>query len=166
LKRICLGKIVSAHGVKGLVKILPFGDDPLLIETLGPAYKKETGPDTVSITMKNSAGNKYWLASVEGVTERNGAEALRGTELWVNKDSLPAIEDKNTFYYTDLVGLKTLDEDGNEIGKVISVQNFGAGDLLEIQPTGKDSFYLPFNKENILNVQSETIHVHIPEGLL
>jgi 16S rRNA processing protein RimM len=166
LKRVCLGKIVSAHGVKGLVKILPFGDDPYLIETLGPVYTDETGSGTLEIIMKNSAGNKYWLAFVKGVTERNGAEALRGTGIWVDKSTLPAIEDKHTFYHADLIGLKTIDESGAEIGEVVSVQNFGAGDLLEIRPQGRDSFYLPFNKANILEVKDQTIAVSIPEGLI
>ncbi len=155
MKRVCLGKIVGAHGVKGLVKVLPFGDDPLLIETLGPAYTSETGPGTLSIAMKNSAGNKYWLAAVDGVTERNGAEALRGTELYVPRESLPKIENENSFYFSDLVGIKALNDAGKEIGEIIAVQNFGAGDLLEIKPPMGESYYLPFNKEFVKNVDLE-----------
>jgi 16S rRNA processing protein RimM len=141
--RVCLGKITSAHGVKGLVKILPFGEDPLLIEELSPVFTGETSSDQLSITMKNSAGNKYWLASVEGVSERNAAEALRGTELWVERDALPKIEEKNTYYHTDLIGLKIIDEDDVDIGHVVSVQNYGAGDLLEIS-AGGSKFLFPF----------------------
>jgi 16S rRNA processing protein RimM len=165
LKRVCLGKIVSAHGIKGLVKILPFGDDPYLIETLGPVFTDETGSDILDITMKNSAGNKYWLASVNGVSERNGAEALRGTELFVYRDALPETTE-NVFYYSDLIGLKTVDTSGVEIGDVVSVQNFGAGDLLEIKPEGKDSFFLPFTKDTIIKVDAEFIIISIPEGLI
>lgn len=145
MKRVCLGKITSAHGVKGLVKILPFGEDPLLIEELSPVYTGETSSDQISIIMKNSAGNKYWLANVEGVSERDGAEALRGTELWVNRDSLPQIENKNTYYHTDLIGLKIMDGD-REIGEVIAIQNYGAGDLLEIKSNGK-TFLFPFTND-------------------
>ncbi|MCE7886316.1 MAG: 16S rRNA processing protein RimM [Alphaproteobacteria bacterium PRO2] len=165
MKRVCLGKITSAHGVKGLVKILPFGEDPLLIEELSPVFTGETSSDQVSIKMKNSAGNKYWLASVEGVSERNGAEALRGTSLWVERDALPKIENKNTYYHADLIGLKVI-EDKKEIGEVVAVKNFGASDLLEIKPAGKATFYLPFIKENILKIQSDKIIVKIPEGLI
>jgi 16S rRNA processing protein RimM len=164
LKRVCLGKIVNAHGIKGLVKIMPFDDEPKHIETLGPVYTSETGLHTLTITMKNSAGNKYWLGAVEGVTERNGAEALRGTELFVDRDKLPEAEE-GEHYFTDLEGLKVVDTDGNEIGSVVSVQNFGASDLLEIQPVGKETFYLPFTEENILEI-GETVIVNIPEGLL
>ncbi|MGB4106940.1 MAG: ribosome maturation factor RimM [Alphaproteobacteria bacterium] len=145
MKRVCLGKITSAHGVKGLVKILPFGEAPLLIEELSPVYTGESSSDQISIQMKNSAGNKYWLAAVDGIVERDGAEAMRGTEIWVERDALPKIKEKNTFYHTDLIGL-SVTEDGKEIGTIVNVQNYGAGDLLEIK-TGGSTFLLPFNKE-------------------
>jgi 16S rRNA processing protein RimM len=147
MKRVCLGKITSAHGVKGLVKILPFGEDPLLIEELSPLFTGETSLDQISIQMKNSAGNKYWLAAVDGVIERDGAEALRGTELWVERESLPKIENKNTWYHTDLIGLKIIGQDDSEIGHVVSVQNYGAGDLLEIK-TGGTTFLYPFTNKS------------------
>ena len=145
-KRVCLGKITSAHGVKGLVKILPFGEDPLLIEELSPVFTGESSSDQLSITMKNSAGNKYWLAAVDGVVERDGAEALRGTEIWVERDALPKIKEKNTFYHTDLIGLTVL-EDGKEIGTIVNVQNYGAGDLLEIKQTAGGTFLFPFTND-------------------
>ncbi len=158
-KRVCLGKIVSAHGVKGLVKILPFGENPLLIESLSPLYKGEASGDTISITMKNSAGNKYWLAAVKGVTERNGAEALRGTELWAGRDALPKIKEKNTYYHTDLIGLKVT-EGNKEIGTIIAVQNYGAGDLLEIRTSG-GTFLMPFTNDTCpeINIKGGFVRV-------
>lgn len=156
MKRVCLGKIVSAHGVKGLVKILPFGDDPRLIETLGPVFTTENRTDTLSITMKNSAGHKYWLAAIEGISERNAAEALRGTEIFIARERLPESNENEGYYYSDLIGMIALSEDGNTIGEVIAVKNFGAGDLVEIQPKGRNSYYLPFDKNFIQNVNLET----------
>ncbi len=166
MKRVCLGKITSAHGVKGLVKILPFGDDPGLIETLSPVFTGEISPGRIAITMKSSAGNKYWLASVEGVVERDGAEALRGTELWVNREDLPKIDEKNTYYHADLIGLRARDENGTVIGEIVSVQNFGAGDLLEISPDGLKTYYLPFNNDYVRNIdlQGRTATI-MPQGL-
>lgn len=154
LTRVCLGKIVAAHGVKGLVKILPFGEDPLLIESLSPVYTTEKNSETLSITLKNPIG-RYWLAEVKGVSERNGAEALRGTDLYVAQDRLPKIKKKNTYYHVDLIGLKALDENGTEIGEVIAVENYGAGDLLEIKPKDRGSFLLPFIKEHVSEVNME-----------
>jgi 16S rRNA processing protein RimM len=146
MKRICLGKIVATHGLKGLVKILPYGENPELIETGGPAFTSESGTETLEISFKNQTG-KYLLAAVKGVSDRTGAEALRGTELYIDKNKLPEIIDADTYYYADLIGLKAVDEAGKAIGKVIDVQNFGAGDLLEIQPLQGESYYLPFTKE-------------------
>lgn len=140
-KRIVLGKIHAPHGVKGLVKILPFGDDPALLEHV----------ENFKVTLKNPQG-KYYLAQIEGVNDRDAAEALKGTELFISRDKLPEIEDENTFYFEDLVGLTTVDENGKETGKVIAVHNFGAGDLLEIQPLSGESYMLPFTDENVGDV--------------
>ena len=130
--RLLLGKIATAHGVRGLVKILVLGEDPMRLETCGPAWTAENGGKSLSLKMKNPLG-KYYLAAVEGVSERNGAEALRHTELWIDRDKLPEAEDGEV-YYAALIGLKAVTEDGTVIGTVIAVENFGASDLLEIKP--------------------------------
>ena len=152
MQRIALGKIVGAHGVKGLVKILPFGEDPLLIETLGPVYTAEKGDSTLDIIMKNSAGNKVWLAEVAGVSDRNAAEPLRGTMLYVDVENLPKIADENSYYHRDLIGLTVIDENGQEVGSVIGVDNFGAGDLFEIKPPSGKNFYLPYTHDYVAAV--------------
>ena len=141
-KRVALGKIHAPHGVKGLVKILPYGDDPALLEQVLD----------FKITLKNPQG-KYYLAQVEGVNDRDAAEALKGTELFISRDKLPEIEDEDTFYFEDLVGLSTVDENGEETGKVIAVHNFGAGDLLEIRPLKGEDYLLPFTDENVGDVK-------------
>ena len=161
MKRICLGKIVGAHGVKGLVKILPFGDDPRLIETLGPIFTGENSETTLNVTMKNSAGHKFWLASIEGVTERNGAEKLRGVELWTDQDKLPKMDD-GRLYFADLIGLKAVDAEGIEIGDVIDVRNFGAGDLLEIRAT-KGTFMMPFTNDTCPEVNIKEGYILTPK---
>ncbi len=108
---------------------------------------------------------KYILAEVKGCTSRNDADALRGTELFYNRDDLPET-DEGEFYYDDLVGL-TVTENDNTLGKVKSVQNFGAGDLLEIQPTKGKSFFIPYADEFIIAVdlQATTITTQNTEGL-
>ncbi len=137
-KRVCLGRIAAPHGIKGLVKILPYGEDPFLIELVSE-YK---------ITLKNPMG-KYMLAAIEGVDDRNASEALTGTELYIDRDQLPEIDEDGTFYIEDLKGMKAVDEDGNEIGFIKSVDNYGAGDLLEVQPKSGESFYVPFDDEYV-----------------
>ena len=144
--RVCLGVIATAHGVKGLVKIRCDADAPSILN--GPLYTSEKGQDTLTLTLKNSMG-KYWLATVDGITDRDEALALRGTKLWLDRNKLPDLDDEDEFYIQDLVGLKAQDKNGNEIGKVIAVDNFGAGDLIEIKPLKGESYYVPFTKDNV-----------------
>ncbi len=148
MKKVCLGKIIAAHGVKGLVKILPFGEDPWLLDG---TVLLEDGR-AIEITLKNPIG-KYILAEVDGVVERNAAEGLRGQELFIERDALPETDD-GSFYVDDLVGLDVV-EDGVVIGKVIAADNFGAGDLLEIRLKNGKNFYLPFNDDTVPDVNIE-----------
>lgn len=160
--RICVAKIATAHGVKGLVKLHVFAEDiGLLNNTL---YTSETGDSEISMTLKNATA-KHWLAEIKDVTDRTEAEKLRGTELYIDQEHLPEPEE-GEFYFSDLIGLDCFDKDDQPIGKIIAVENFGAGDLLEIQATGQESFYLPFNDDTIIEVMSDKIIVQIPEGLL
>ena len=140
--RVCLGKIAAPHGVKGLVKILAYGEDPYLIEAV----------QEHNITLKNKMG-KYILAEVENCHSREDAEKLKGTELYLNKDALPPIDDEDTFYYADLIGLSCCNEKGEDEGRVLAVHNFGAGDMLEVQPPGGDSYLLPFSNDTIAAVK-------------
>ena len=170
-KRLLMGKIATAHGVRGLVKLLVFAEDPRSMEKYGALYTSADGEKTVTLKLKNSLGStgtKFWLAQVEGIADRTEAEKLRGTELWLDKDKLPAIAKDNQYYIDDLIGLSVRDKSGQALGTVAAVQNFGAGDLLEIQPALGDSFYLPFTKENVLTVdiKGSAVTVHLPEGLV
>lgn len=161
-KRICIAKIATAHGIRGLVKLHVFADDKALVN--GALYTSETGDDTLSITLKN-ATSKHWLAEVDGIQDRNEAEALRGTLLYIDRDVLPTAGD-GEFYISDLIDLPVVDVDGNAIGTIIDVANFGAGDLLEIKPTLGESFYLPFNDDTVPEIREEHVVIAIPEGLL
>lgn len=161
-KRLCIAKIATAHGIRGLVKLHVFADDKALVN--GALYTEETGDGTLNITLKN-ATSKHWLAEVEGVKDRNEAEALRGTLLYIDRDVLPQAND-GEFYVSDLIDLEAIDGDGRTVGKIIAVENFGAGDLLEIKPAIGDSFYLPFNDNTVPEIHEKHIVVSIPEGLL
>jgi len=163
-KRVCLGKIATAHGIKGFVKVTVYSENPRSLDQYGPLFTDKTGDATIKISLKNSTG-KHWLATVDGINDRNAAEKLRGTELWVDRDKLPALKE-GTHYHTDLVGLNIRDDSGKILGAIIAIANFGAGDLLEIQPSTSESFYLPFTKDTIVKVAQDGVTVRIPEGLL
>lgn len=163
MSRLLLGKIATAHGVRGLVKILVLGDDPTRLETCGPAWTAADGGKSLKLTMKNPLG-KYYLAEVEGIHDRNAAELLRHTELWIDRDKLPEAEE-GEYYFADLIGMTVKEENGAEAGTVIAVENFGASDLLEIKPAAGASFYLPYADEYVLSIENNVITAFIPEGL-
>lgn len=146
-KRVCLGVIAQAHGVKGLVKILPYGDDPYLIELV----------EEFDITLKNPHG-KYFLAEIAGVNSREAVDAIKGTELFIDRDQLPEPE-KGEYYIEDLIGMKTVNTGGKDAGVIIAVHNFGAGDLLEIKPPSGEAYLVPFNDEHVPEVTDNSVTV-------
>ena len=146
---ILIGKIANVHGVKGLVKLLMRTDDYAVGDTAA-FFTTEDGGDALSITLKSNHG-KYVLAEIEGITTREAAEALKGTELY-----LPRIE--GVTYEDDLIGQEVFDENGKAVGTILSLDNFGASDLLEIKPTsGGESFYVPYTKEYVSEKENNII---------
>lgn len=165
--RICIAKITQPHGIKGLVKLMVFIEDASLLANDYPLYRSEKGENKLpKITLKNPMG-KYWLAALENVTTREMSESLQGTEIWASRDILPPPED-GEFYYSDLTGLAVKNSDKETIGSVIAVQNFGAGDLLEIKPASGPSYYLPFNDDCVphVDLDNKRVIVNIPDGLI
>ena len=150
-KRICLGKIVAPHGIKGLVKIFPYGEDPNLIETLDQVFTAKDTNKTISITLKNPMG-KYILSSIEGCETRESAETLKGTELWIARSALPHIDNEDEFYIEDLIGLTVFDEKKQTIGTILTIQNYGAGDLLEIKPNSGEPYFVPFDDDYVRDI--------------
>ena len=164
-KRILIAQISTAHGIKGLVKLRYFGESIEDVEDYNPFYTSETGHDTLTLHIKNYNKNAY-IAEIEGINDRNQAEALRNIELYIDEDKIPE-PDEGEYLQKDLVGCEVIDH-GKVIGKVIAVTDFGAGDLLDIKPISAESFYLPFTDEYVgeIDIKAKKINVSIPEGLL
>lgn len=162
--RVCLGKILTAHGVKGLVKVMCFGDDPESLEKYGPLFTGEEGRETVSLRLKSGAKGVF-LAEIPGVQDRDAALALGGVMLYVARESLPEPEE-GAYYHADLIGLEVIGDAGEPLGRVISVQNFGAGDLLEVAAPGGKPFFISFANEFVdrVEVKEKRIFVFVPEG--
>jgi 16S rRNA processing protein RimM len=143
-KLILLGEIVAAHGIRGEVGIKTFTAEPEAIGDYG-ALSDKSGQRTFELTgLKMTA--KGIVARIKGVTDRNGAEALKGTGLYVARDALPAAaEDEGEYYHADLIGLAAVAPDGTPIGTITAVENFGAGDLIEIKFAGRNATeFIPF----------------------
>lgn len=146
-KKVCLGKIVGAHGIKGEVKVKSFTAVDKGIATYGPLENKD---GTKTFELKVTGHSKDLLrAKIKGIDDRTRAETLTGTELYAPRGILPEVVAEETYYEADLLGLKVLDENKSEVGKVIGFYNFGAGDILEIKLKSGRSEMLPFNKSYV-----------------
>jgi 16S rRNA processing protein RimM len=147
-KRICVARIGAAHGVRGDVKLWSFTAEPLAVADYGP-FETEDGRRTFEIERLRPQG-EFLVAHLKGVPDRNAAETLRNTDLYVPRDRLPDIEESDEFYFADLVGLAACDRTGATVGEVVGVHNFGAGDLIEIRLTdARETILLPFSDASV-----------------
>lgn len=146
--RICVGAIAGAYGVRGEVRLKSFCATPADIATYGRLMTEDGGREFAMTGLHPIAGGL--AARLSGVETREEGEALRGTRLYVRRSQLPAPADEE-FYHADLIGLMVQDTAGRMLGRVIAVQNHGAGDILEIRPEpgGGDTLLLPFTRESV-----------------
>jgi 16S rRNA processing protein RimM len=162
---ICVGAIMGAFGVHGEVRLKSFTADPEAIATYAPLLTQDGRVFKVQLTRQVANG---FAARLSDVRSRDDAEALKGTQLFVPRARLPSLPD-DEFYHADLVDLEVRDTGGTLLGRVKSVQNHGAGDILEVQAAGKaGTILLPFTLAVVPNVDltAGRIVVDPPEGLL
>jgi 16S rRNA processing protein RimM len=140
---ILLGRITGAHGIRGEVVIHSFAQRPEDIAAYGPLSDR-AATRSFRLRVQRLTPKGAVIARVDGVVDRNAAEALKGVELYVARDRLPAPAE-GEFYHADLIGLAAVAPDGAPLGEVVAVQSYGAGDLLEIRiPGRKDTELIPF----------------------
>ena len=157
---ILIGRISGAHGLKGEVKIAAFTAEPEDIAAYGP-LKTADGARRFEIASLRNAGGGAVIARLSGVADRNAAEQLRGTELYVARAALPPAGAEE-YYHSDLIGLKAASPGGEILGEVIAVQNFGAGDLLELRRAkGRQTELIPFESTHVPKVDLEAGRVII-----
>ena len=152
-KRVTLGRITGAQGIRGEVKLQSFTSDPESIASYGPL----DGSNGQQLTIRSVKPYKNMLlARIEGVDDRNAAEALKGIELSIDRDRLPA-PDEDEVYHADLVGLAAHDMAGKLVGEVVAVLDFGAGELLELKvPDQKSTVLVPFNRSRLAENHSRS----------
>lgn len=149
--RVCVGVVVGAHGVRGLAKVKSFTAFPPDIVSYGP-LADESGGRAFRLELRGGAGKDMVLAAIEGVNDRDAATALRGTRLYVPRSALPEPEDEDEFYWSDLIGLAVLLDDGEPAGTVTAVHDFGAGTVLEVGRGNAPSVMLPFTRAAVPEV--------------
>jgi 16S rRNA processing protein RimM len=155
---VLLGRIVGAHGLRGEVLLHAYTATPEDIGAYG-ALTDAAGRRSFAILSVRSTP-KGVVARIEGVDDRTAAETLKGVELYLPRERLPAPTAEGEFYHADLIGLDALDPDGKTIGKIVAVENYGAGDLLEICLAGSGkSELIPFTEAFVPHVDVAAGHV-------
>ena len=165
--RVLLGVVAAPHGVRGLVRIRSFTDDPMAIASYGE-LSDETGKKEYRVEALSTARGAV-LARIEGVADRNAAEAIRGLRLFVERERLPVTGERE-WYEADLIGLPAVGTDGRDWGKVMAFHDFGAGRTMEVSggTASRQSVMLPFTDEAVpeVDIEGGKVVVDPPAGLL
>lgn len=163
-KLICVGAVMGAFGVRGEVRLKSFCAEPSAIENYNPLVT-ESG-ESYELKLVRSVKSGFG-ARLSGIQDKEAADALRGTRLYARRVDLPRLPD-DEYYHSDLIGLEVLDTGGAKLGKVSAVQDFGAGDILEIAGKGlKEPAMLPFTLANVptIDLAAGKIIADPPVGL-
>lgn len=147
---IAVGRVAGAFGVRGEVRITAFTEEPLALARFRELRRQDGSPALTILSAREAKGGI--VCRCPGVETKEQADALRGLRLFVPREALPA-PDEDEFYLADLIGLAVVTPEGETLGRVKSVQDFGAGDILEITPAeGGPTWYLAFTRETVPQV--------------
>lgn len=165
-QRICVGVIVGAHGVRGLVKVKSFTATPEDLGAYGPLTDL-TGSRVFDLEITGRAKGSV-LCRIKGVNDRSAVDALKGQRLYVNRNALPCPDHEEEFYHSDLLGLPVFFPDGTKVGTVGALYDFGAGDVLEIRGDTGGAAMIPFTRKTVptVDIASGRIVVNPAPGLL
>jgi 16S rRNA processing protein RimM len=164
-KRVCVGIVTGAHGVRGAVRVKSFTANPADVAHYG-SLADESGERHYELRLIGSAKGVL-IAKLAGIEDRDRAEALRGLRLYLPRAALPPpAEDE--YYHADLIGLDATLTDGTPIGRVRAVHDFGAGDTLEIDRPDAPSVLVPFTRAVVPSVDlaAGRLVLELPDGLL
>jgi 16S rRNA processing protein RimM len=161
---VCLGALAGAWGVQGAVRLKSFCAEPASIAGYAPLVTEDGRHFGVTLLRPLSGA---FAATLPGVTTREVAEALKGTRLYAPRDRLPALPD-DEFYHADLIGLAVVDTGGAALGRIKTVLDHGAGDILEIARPGAPDLLLPFTRAAVptVDLAAGRVVVDPPEGAL
>jgi 16S rRNA processing protein RimM len=164
-KRVLMGVITGAHGVRGLVRVKSFTAEPADLAAYGPLEDAQ-GEGRFALELVGAVKGVL-LARVPGVADRNAAERLKGTRLYLSRAALPDPGEEE-YYHADLLGLAVVLSDGTSFGTVKAVHDFGAGDSLEIERADGNLVLVPFTSTTVplVDIANGQLVLEPPEGLL
>ena len=160
-----IGAIVGPQGIKGQFKVKPFTATPQALSAYGPVTLDDGRQLQLQVTSVNAKG--LAIVRAKGVETREVAESLRGVTLHVLRDRLPDLDD-GEIYHVDLLGMAVTDQNGQWLGRLIAIHDFGAGEIAELAGESAPTIMVPFGGERLLAVDMEakTINLSVPAGLL
>ena len=163
-ERLAIGAIAGAHGVRGQFKVKPFTAAPRDIASYGPVL---AGQRQLTLAVKGVTANGLVIVAAAEITDREAAQALRGTELTVARDKLPAAEG-DEIYHADLIGMAVETPDGEPLGRLVALHDFGAGEIAEVKPAKGASVMLPFAPDFVpeIDLDGGRVVIDPPDGLL
>jgi 16S rRNA processing protein RimM len=164
--RVCVAKIGAAHGLRGEVRLQVFTEDPDAVIDYGE-LESEDGTRKFRVSSLRPAKG-HFVAKFEGVNDRNASETLTNIQLFVPRGKLPKIEEAETFYYSDLIGLAVEDKSGKSFGVVTAVRNYGAGDMLEVsEKPNVSGTFVPFIEQFVpeVDLKNKRVVIDPPAGL-
>ena len=138
-KQVILAAVAGAHGVRGEVRLKLFAES---LDSLKRHARLFAGDRPLTVVSLRPGGGGA-IAKFTGIDDRTAAEALRGQLLSVPRHALPPLGE-GEYYHSDLIGLPCEAADGTPLGTVVGVENFGAGDLLEVERPGGKRGLIPF----------------------
>lgn len=160
---VCIGKIIKSHGVRGLVKVDSYTEVPSSLIGYDPLF---IGSDAKELKINlKSVNNNFLICSLSEVNTRDKSDLLRGKKIYTLRQSFSAL-DENDYYINDLIGLSVKSCEGDIVGKVLGIENFGAGDIVELKFAATDKIEMfSFTKENFpqVDVLNEFIVFNPPE---
>jgi len=163
--RICVGQIGAPHGVRGEVRLRSFTDDPQAIASYSPL---ETEDGRILAIESLRPAKDHFVAVLAGIRDRDGAAELANARLYAPRERLPRLAAPDEFYHADLIGLLVVNRDGDTLGTIVAIHNFGAGDLLEVRldASGKTEL-IAFDETNVpvVDVGAGRIVVDLPSAL-
>ena len=148
-KQILVGKIVAPQGIRGEVRVQTYTENPTDMKQL--TIHSPRLSDGAFHFVRAIPSSSVIIARIDGVNNRNAADLLRGVELFINRDDLPRLPD-GEYYHTDLIGMRVV-RDGVQIGVVDNVQNYGGGDILELD----NGDLIAFNSVDV-DIDNKTIY--------
>jgi 16S rRNA processing protein RimM len=153
-----LAVIGAAHGTRGELRVKTFTGDPMALGDYGMLYDATGRPFEV---LDIRPAKTVVVVRFRGVNDRNMAEALNGTALFIDRSQLPQELEEDEYYHSDLIGLEAVDAEGNRHGKVSAMFDFGGGDLIELTIPGKRPMLIPFTQAAVPHVDVKAGHIVI-----